>query len=108
MRYVTTVQPEQACRPGQPGIGVPGSGLPWAGLIGMAVLLIVGIGLWWQRGWPWLVVGMLASAVTLSLPTTATPLGPLTVFYGDFLSMVSILWTAIHFSTRARAGQNAA
>jgi hypothetical protein len=35
----------------------------------------------------------------LALPNT--PIGPLSTFYGDFLSMGSIAWTAIHFSALA-------
>lgn len=34
-----------------------------------------------------------------------TPLGPLTVFSGDFLSMAAIGWTAIHFSGQHAAGR---
>ncbi len=98
VRYVTSVKPSQACTPGQAGIDVGGS-LPWAGLAGMLVMLVVGVLLWWKRRWPWLVLGAAASAVVLSLPNT--PIGPLSTFYGDFLSMGSILWTAIHFSKLA-------
>ena len=78
------------------GIDVGGT-IPWAGLAGMLVLLVVGVMLWWKRGWPWLVLGSIASAIMLGLPNT--PLGPLATFYGDFLSMGSIVWTAIHFSS---------
>ena len=95
VRYVSSVDPAQACTPGQAGIDVGGS-LPWAGLAGMLALLVVGVLLWWQRGWPWLTLGSIASAVLLGLPNT--PLGPLSTFYGDFLSMGSIVWTVIHFS----------
>ena len=95
LRYVSSVKPEQACTPGQAGIGVPGN-LPWAGFAGMLVLLVVGVFLWWKRGWPWLTVGSIVSAIVLSLSNT--PIGPLTTFYGDFLSMASVTWTAIHFA----------
>lgn len=98
LRYVSSVKPSQACTPGQPGIDVGGS-LPWAGLAGMLVMLVVGALLWWKHRWPWLVLGAVASAVVLGLPNT--PIGPLNTFYGDFLSMGSILWTAIHFSKLA-------
>jgi len=98
LRYVTSVKPSQACTPGQAGIDVGGS-LPLAGLIGMLMMLVLGVLLWWKRGWPWLVLGPVASAVVLGLPNT--PIGPLTTFYGDFLSMGSILWAAIHFSVLA-------
>ena len=97
LRYVSSVKPEQACTPGQPGIGVKGSGVPWAGLAGVLLLMILGVLLWWQRGWPWLVLGTLAGAIVLGLPNT--PIGPLNTFYGDFLSMAPIAWTAIHFSS---------
>jgi hypothetical protein len=96
LRYVSSVKPAQACTPGQVGIDVGGT-VPWAGLAGMLVLLVVGVQLWWKRGWPWLVLGSIASAIMLGLPNT--PLGPLATFYGDFLSMGSIVWTAIHFSS---------
>ena len=99
VRYVTSVKPSQVCTPGQAGIDVGGGNMPLAGLAGMLLMLVVGGLLWWQRGWPWLVLGAVASAVVLSLPNT--PIGPLTTFYGDFLSMGSILWTAIHFSKLA-------
>jgi hypothetical protein len=96
LRYVTTVTPEQACTPGQAGIDVGGQ-VPWAGLVGILGLLVVGVLLWWKRGWPWLTLGTIASSVLLGLPNT--PAGPLTTFYGDFLSLGSIVWTAIHFSS---------
>ena len=97
LRYVSSVKPEQACTPGQAGIDVGGR-VPWAGLAGMLVLLVVGVQLWWQRGWPWLAVGSVAGAIVLSL--TSTPIGPLNTFYGDFLSVGSFVWTAIHFSEK--------
>jgi len=96
LRYVTTVTPEQVCTPGQAGIDV-GAQVPWAGLVGILGLLVVGVLLWWKRGWPWLTLGTIASTVLLSLPNT--PAGPLATFYGDFLSLGSIVWTAIHFSS---------
>jgi hypothetical protein len=98
LRYVASVKPAQVCTPGQAGIDVGGSP-PWAALAGMLVMLVVGVLLWWKRGWPWLVLGAVASTVVLALPTT--PIGPLSTFYGDFLSMGSIAWTAIHFSALA-------
>jgi hypothetical protein len=98
LRYVSSVKPAQVCTPGQAGIDVGGSP-PWAALAGMLMMLVVGVLLWWQRGWPWLVLGAVASTVVLGLPTT--PIGPLSTFYGDFLSMGSIAWTAIHFSALA-------
>ena len=97
LRYVSSVKPAQACTPGQPGIDVAGSGVPWAGLAGMVLLLAVGVLLWWKRRWPWLVLGTMASGIVLGLPNT--PIGPLNTFFGDFLSMGSIIWTAIHFSS---------
>ncbi len=96
LRYVSSVKPAQACTPGQPGIDVGGV-VPWAGLAGMVLLLAVGVQLWWKRGWPWLVLGTIASAIVLSLSNT--PIGPLNTFFGDFLSMGSIILTVIHFST---------
>jgi hypothetical protein len=96
LRYVSSVSPEQACTPGQAGIDVGGN-VPWSGLVGMLMLLVVGILLWWQRSWPWLTLGSIASAVLLALPNT--PIGPLSTFYGDFVSMGSIVWTVMHFSS---------
>jgi hypothetical protein len=96
VRYVASVKPEQACTPGQAGIDVGGS-VPWAALAGMLLMLIVGVRLWGQRGWPWLALGCVASFIVLSLPNT--PIGPLATFYGDFLSIGSVVWTAIHFSS---------
>ncbi len=98
LRYVSSVKPSQVCTPGQAGVDVGGS-LPWAGLAGLLTMLVVGGLLWWKCSWPWLVLGSVASAVLLGLPNT--PIGPLSTFYGDFLSMASILWTAIHFSALA-------
>lgn len=98
LRYVSSVSPEQACRPGQAGIDVGGN-LPWAGLAGMLALLVVGVLLWWKRGWPWLTLGSVVSAVLLGVQNT--PIGPLGTFYGDFVSMASIVWTVIHFSAEA-------
>jgi hypothetical protein len=98
LRYVPSVKPEQACAPGQAGIDVAGSP-PWASLAGMLLMLAVGVWLWWQRRWRWLVLGPVAGAVVLGLSNT--PIGPLNTFFGDFLTMGSILWTAIHFSTWA-------
>ncbi len=46
--FVPSVKPEQACTPGQPGIDVGGV-FPWAGLAGMALLLVVGVMLWWKK-----------------------------------------------------------
>ena len=100
LRYVSSVKPAQACAPGQAGIDVGGS-LPWAGLAGMLVLLVVGVLLWWQCGWSWLTAGSIASAILLGLPNT--PIGPLTTFYGDFLSLGALVWTAIHFSSSKTA-----
>jgi hypothetical protein len=102
LRYVSSVKPSQVCTPGQAGIDV-GRGLPWAGLAGMLMMLLVGVLLWWKRGWPWLVLGPVASAVVLGLPNT--PIGPLNTFYGDFLSMASIIWAAIHFSSLAASAE---
>lgn len=96
VRYVSSVKPAQACTPGQAGIDVGGS-VPWAALAGMLLLLVIGVALWWKRGWPWLVLGSVASAIILGMPDT--PIGPLSTFYGDFLSLGSIVWTAIHFSS---------
>jgi hypothetical protein len=96
VRYVSSVKPAQACTPGQAGIDVGGS-VPWAGLAGMLLLLVLGVLLWWKRGWPWLVLGSVTSAILLGLPNT--PIGPLTTFYGDFLSLGAIVWTTIHFSS---------
>jgi hypothetical protein len=96
LRYVSSVKPEQACTPGQAGIDVGGN-IPWAGLAGMLVLLVIGVLLWWKRGWPCLVLGSVASAILLGLPNT--PIGPLSTFYGDFLSMGAIVWTVIHISS---------
>jgi hypothetical protein len=96
LRYVSSVKPAQACTPGQAGIDVGGN-IPWAGLAGMLVLLVIGVLLWWKRGWPWLVLGSVASAILLGLPNT--PIGPLSTFYGDFLSMGAIVWTVIHISS---------
>ena len=96
VRYVASVKPEQACTPGQAGIDVGGS-VPWAGLFGMLLMLIVGVQLWGKRGWPWLALGCVASFIVLSLPNT--PIGPLATFYGDFLSIGPVVWTAIQFSS---------
>lgn len=96
LRYVASVKPSQACTPGQAGINVGGS-VPWAGLAGMLLLLVIGVQLWWQRSWPWLVLGSVASAIVLGLPNT--PIGPLNTFFGDFLSLGAVVWTAIHFSS---------
>lgn len=96
LRYVSSVNPSQACTPGQAGIDVGGR-VPWAGLAGMLLLLVIGAALWWKRSWPWLVLGSVASAIMLGLPNT--PIGPLNTFYGDFLSLGAIVWTAIHFSS---------
>ncbi len=104
LRYVSSVDPAQACRPGQAGIDVGGN-IPWAGLFGMLALLVVGVLLWWKRGWPWLTLGSIVSAVFLGLPNT--PIGPLSTFYGDFISMASIVWTVIHFSSLKSVGQAA-
>ena len=95
LRYVSSVKPAQACTPGQAGIDVGGS-VPWAGLAGMLLMLVVGVLLWWRRRWPWLALGCVASFTVLSLPNT--PIGPLSTFYGDFLSLGPVVWTAIHFS----------
>ncbi len=102
LRYVSSVNPDQACSPGQAGIDV-GRSPPWSGFAGILVMLVVGGLLWWKQRWPWLCVGILAGFVVLSLPNT--PIGPLNTFYGDFLTMGSIIWAAIHYSTRA-AEQN--
>ena len=96
LRYVSSVKPAQACTPGQAGIDVGGS-VPWAGLAGMLLMLVVGVLLWIKRGWPWLALGCSASFIVLSLPST--PIGPLSTFYGDFLSIAPVVWTAIHFSS---------
>jgi hypothetical protein len=96
VRYVASVKPEQACTPGQPGIDVDGS-VPWASIAGMLLMLVIGVRLWGQRGWPWLALGCVASFIVLSLPNT--PIGPLATFYGDFLSLAPVAWTAIHFSS---------
>jgi hypothetical protein len=101
LRYVSSVKPAQACTPGQAGIDVGGS-VPWAGLAGMLVLLVVGVALWRKRGWPWLVLGSVASAILLGLSNT--PIGPLSTFYGDFLSLGAIVWTAIYFSAAKTKG----
>jgi hypothetical protein len=61
------------------------------------LLLVVGVLLWWKRGWPWLVLGSVAGAIVLGL--TNTTIGPLNTFYGDFLSVGAFVWTAIHFSS---------
>ena len=95
LRYVSSVKLAQACTPGQAGIDVGGS-VPWAGIAGMLLMLIVGVLLWWRRRWPWLALGCVASFTVLSLPST--PIGPLSTFYGDFLSLGPVVWTAIHFS----------
>ena len=95
LRYVASVKPSQVCTPGQAGTDVAVSP-PWALLAGMLMMLVVGVLLWWQRGWPWLALGAVASTAVLALPNT--PLGPISTFYGDFLSMGSITWTAIHFA----------
>lgn len=95
LRYVASVKPGQACTPGQAGIDV-GASVPWAGLAGMLCMLIVGVLLWVRRGWPWLALGCAASFIVLSLPNTA--IGPLATFFGDFLSIGPVVWTAIHFS----------
>jgi hypothetical protein len=96
LRYVSSVKLAQACTPGQAGIDVGGR-VPWAGFAGMLLLLVVGVLLWWKRGWPWLVLGSVAGAIVLGL--TNTPIGPLNTFYGDFLSVGAFVWTAIHFSS---------
>jgi hypothetical protein len=96
LRYVSSVKPAQACAPGQAGIDVGGS-VPWAGLAGMLSLLVIGVLLWWKRSWPWLVLGSVASAIVLGLPNT--PIGPLNTFYGDFLSMGTIVLTTIHVTS---------
>jgi hypothetical protein len=101
LRYVASVKPSQVCTPGQAGVDVGGS-LPWAALAGMLLMLVVGVLLWWKRGWPWLVLGAVAGTVVLGLPNT--PLGPLHTFYGDFLFMGSIAWTAVHFSAQKLMG----
>jgi hypothetical protein len=95
LRYVSSVRPDQVCTPGQAGTDVAGN-MPWAGIAGLVSLLVVGVLLWWKRNWPWLILGSFASAIFLSVQNS--PIGPLATFYGDFLSMGSIIWTAIHFS----------
>lgn len=97
LRYVTSVPPAQACTPGQAGIGVAVAP-PWSAILTFVIVLALGLTLWWQRRWPWLAVGTLASGLMLRLPTSAV--GPVGTFLGDFLSMGAVVWTAIHYSAQ--------
>jgi hypothetical protein len=100
LRYVTSVLPAEACTPGQAGISVAVAA-PWGAILTFVIVLVVGIALWWQRRWPWLAVGTLASGVMLRLPASAV--GPLGTYVGDFLSMGAVVWTAIHFCAQSSA-----
>lgn len=98
LRYVPSVNPAQACSPGQPGVGAPVA-LPVAAAVALPGMVLLGAGLWWRRRWPWLFVGSLAGLTFLGLPPARV--GPIPGFFGDALNMVALVATAVHL-LRAR------
>jgi hypothetical protein len=97
IRYVPSVAAEQACAPGQAGIGAP-SHLPTAFIVGVPALFIVAALLWWRARWPWMFVGVAAAFVLLGIPTRLV--GPIAGFIGDSLNLFALAATAVKFSRR--------
>ena len=99
LRYVPSVAAEQACTPGQAGIGVPGH-LPPAFMLSVPLLFIVGALLWWRSRWPWMFAGTVAAFLLLGLPPRVV--GPIPGFIGDSLNLFALAATALHFSQVSR------
>ena len=100
LRYVPSVSPEQACAPGQEGIGAPGS-LPAAALLALPMLLIAGALVWWRGRWPWMLAGTVASFAFLGLPPRVV--GPIPGFFGDALNMLALVAAAVRLAPRRPA-----
>jgi hypothetical protein len=66
LRYSSSVFAGQECFAGQPLVS--GGGFPIPSVATAIVALIVGIGLWRQRRWPWLIAGALLMFVAGAMP----------------------------------------
>ena len=84
LRYVLSVRPEQACVPGQPGIGASAP-FPWAAVLIFLLFLGLGVALAIRRAWPWLAIGILAGIGLMSLPPGIA--GPVAGFAGEAICL---------------------
>lgn len=87
LRYVLSVNPAQACAPGQPGIGVAAP-FPWAAVAIFLLFLGLGIGLAVRQGWPWLAIGIVAGIGLMNLPAELA--GPVAGFAGEAICLWSV------------------
>lgn len=87
LRYVLSVNPAQACVPGQPGIDVAAPA-PWAAVVIFLLFLGLGIGLALRQGWPWLAIGILGGIGLMNLPAGVA--GPVAGFAGEALCLWAV------------------
>lgn len=96
LRYVLSVRPEQACVPGQPGIGVQAP-FPWAAVMIFLLFLALGVALVIRHAWPWLAIGILAGIGLMNLPAAIA--GPLAGFAGEAICLwavaLVVAWQAV-------------
>ena len=111
LRYTTSVSELQFCSPD--AVVVEGAGSPLVAVLVCIIVLVVGIVLWVQRGFPWMALGALGMFIAAGIGPPLFPKWNLPISnFGEILITLGMISTAVHFarlSTSAdRAGAGSA
>lgn len=104
VRYTTRVSELQFCS--ADSVVVNGVGSPFVAIATNVIVLIVGIVMWIQRGWPWLTLGSGAMFFAAGGGPAIAPYWALPIAnFGEILFTLGMITTAIHFARQASEGQ---
>jgi hypothetical protein len=102
LRYTTQVSELQFCN--ADSVVVDGVGSPFVAIMVNVIVLLVGIALWVQRGWPWLTLGSGAMFLAAGGGPAIAPYWALPIAnFGEILITLGLITTGIHFAKQGGA-----
>jgi len=97
VRYTNSVTALQFCSPDS--VAVQGASSPLVAILTNVIVLLVGIALWVQRGWPWMALGSGAMFMAAGLGPPLFPQWSLPIAnFGEILITLGLIVTGIHFA----------